>query len=234
LRIHQLLSTHFPPLAGIVPLLFDFYYAPLGDVSSGTHPTSIERVHDLFQAMRDAAPEFRKDVEAEGHSYASFKRGLDDKLNELENQMKASSGFASTSSAGKNLFCSGVEAVVAEGDTRFRRLAGTPHPDGESFDAAVFLPGAESCRVWQYRNRSLGSSAVCEYGRSASREEVSRGFEQLANTLRTCLSGWSSRPFDGARHRKLEFSGPSQTRVHLDLAESRRGDYLLAIWFDRD
>jgi hypothetical protein len=147
-------------------------------------------------------------VEAQGRSYASYKRTLDDKLAELENQMKATSAFSPATSSGKDPFCSGIQTVVAEGDTRFRRLAGAPHPDGESFDAPVLLPGAERCLIWQCRDRDLGSAVACEYGRSASREDVNRGFEQLATALRACRTGWNSRPFDGIRQRKLEFSGP--------------------------
>lgn len=233
--IHQLLSTHFPPMAGIVPLLFDFYYAPLGDVSGGTHPTSLERVHALFEAMREAAPQFRGDVEAHGGSYADFKRSLDGKLTELESQMKAGSAFTDSTGSGGDPFCSAVQTVLTEGNTHFRRLAGMPDPDGESFEAPVLLPGAERCRVWQYRDRSLGSAVVCHYGRSASRDDVNRGFEQLAIHLRACLTGWHSRSFDGMRQRKLEFSGSTQTRVRLQLAaSSRRADYLLEVWFDRD
>lgn len=233
--VQQLVSVHFPPLAGVVPLLFDFYFEPLGSPDQGTHPTSIERVHALFQAMRDAAPQFRTDVEAQGRSYANFKRGLDEKLTELESQMKAASALETAETSSANPFCSAVQKVVSQAETRFRRLAGSPEPGGESFEAPVLLPGAKSCRVWQYRDRSLGSAVVCEYGRSPSREEVDQAFDRLAALLETCLTGWTSRSFEGVRQRTLSFTGPKETNVRLRRDESRRrGDYFVSIWFSTD
>jgi hypothetical protein len=239
--IHQLVSMHFPPLAGVVPLLFDFYYEPLGDPSGGTHPTSIDRVRSLFEAMRDAAPKFRKDVEAQGGSYETFKRGLDEKLADLESQMKAAAVLATPRDSEAEIgaradrFCSAVQKVLPQGQTQFSRLAGSPEPNGEAFEAPVLLPGAESCRVWRYRDQSLGSAVVCQYGRSPSRQDADKAFDQLATLLRSCLTGWRSRPFDGVRQRKLNLSGPSPTRLLLRLDESRsRRDFLVSVWFEVD
>jgi hypothetical protein len=237
--IKRMAYTHFSPLGGLPPILFDFYFSPLAGPSQ-SHPAPIERVHALFIAMRNALPEFRSEIESKGVSFSAFSAAIDRQLADAERQLRsmpdtAASGGGNNGGAGNNSFCSAVKNVVAAGDSRFRTLQ-LEREDAESFSAPILIPGADRCTVWHYRDHRLGSAAVCEFGRSDSESQLNASFEQIGTALQQCLAGWDARGSDRSTQRQVEYSGSdSNTGVRLRVAHLRsRDQYMIQLWFERE
>jgi hypothetical protein len=233
--IKQLTKANFSPLGGLPPILFDYYLTPFS-APSVAHPAPIQRVHNLFVGMREALPQFRSEIESQGVSYTDFKASIDRQLSEVERQLTAVPTGNEVESSESDVFCSGIKAGIRAGEGRFRALSMDRQPDGESYTARSFVPGAQRCEVWQYRDRSLGSSAVCDFARSYDIQEVNSAYGRLQTSLQACLVGWNSRSLERGATRQLTFSkSDNLTDVRLVMKQSKSQNwYTVTIWFDRE
>jgi len=81
---------HFSPLGGVLPLLFDYYTTPtpIEHETHSDHPANLRRIESMFEAMKNALPQFRQEIERQGASYADFRQFIEDSLESYKHQLQ--------------------------------------------------------------------------------------------------------------------------------------------------
>jgi hypothetical protein len=83
-------KPHISPLGGVLPLFFDYYTtpSPIEHETHADHPANLRRIESMFEAMDNALPQFRRDIERQGASYADFRQFIKDSLESYKQQLK--------------------------------------------------------------------------------------------------------------------------------------------------
>ena len=83
-------KPHFSTLGGVLPLLFDYYSTsdPLVQETHADHPASLRRIESMFEAMDDALPQFREDIQQQGVSYTDFQKFIKESLNSYRHELQ--------------------------------------------------------------------------------------------------------------------------------------------------
>ncbi len=83
-------KPHFSPMGGVLPLLFDYYTtpSPIQRETHSDHPANLRRIELMFEAMDDALPHFRDDIEQQGTSYEEFRQYIEDSLKSYKEQIQ--------------------------------------------------------------------------------------------------------------------------------------------------
>jgi tetratricopeptide (TPR) repeat protein len=123
--------------------------------------------------------------------------------------------------AGQTEFLAALGQVIQGSQNRFAQLKRVREEDidgDRTWRPTVLLPRATNCTIWNYRDRTLGSSYVRSYKRYPSESLAAQDYNDMKRTVAGFLGAqWSARESSGARPQVTFTDPPSGTKVRVSL-----------------
>jgi tetratricopeptide (TPR) repeat protein len=151
---------------------------------------------------------------------------------------RLSSGGSTANSGAQENFLATLKQIVEGSANHFGALKGDREDDQDGdhvWKPTVALPGAQSCDIWNYHERDMGSGYVCHYKSYPSEAAAVQDFTNMRQAVGQFLGPqWSMRKPTGDDNSVRFTNEPYGIDVRLALKYCGDNDCTLNVWIETD